>query len=361
MSQGQLWLRSEARFSAARSLPQLGAAHPAAGLHGHDFRARWWQPSGQTTSPTTLLDQQSRWLDCCRPLHYAHLDEHVPRADDQGLAQFLQQRMAASEAGLVEVRSHPNQGCIRVEADRQWSWIRVQFEAAHRLPKVPAGHKCGRMHGHSFGLVIVHEHSGQDPEPYAAMHTAWGAIAGQVQHRCLNHIPGLDNPTSEMLAAWFWPQLQRYLPDLRYVQVFETASCGAGFDGHTHRIWKDLSLDSAVEFRDVDTPDSDWARLHGHTFELRLQLSAPLDTVYGWAMDFGDVKSCFDPIFREIDHRPLHELSGLVDASTPQLLAWIGDRAREVLPTLSRIDLYQQDGMGAIQLWDPDPNLALLT
>lgn len=360
MNKSQLWLRSQARFSAARSLPQLGPAHPAAGLHGHDFRARCWQPHTQTT-PTTLLEQQAQWQRHCQPLDYAHLDQQLACVDDPAIAAHLQQRMLDNQLGVVEIRSHPNQGLIQLDTDRQWAWIRVQFEAAHRLPNVPPGHKCGRMHGHSFSLMIVREYDTTDADPYALMHTAWDAIRDQVQHRCLNHIAGLDNPTSEMLAAWFWPQLQQHVEQLRYVKVFETASCGAGFDGQIHRIWKDMSLDSAVEFPHVNDPDMDWARLHGHTFGLRLQLSAPLDTLYGWAMDFGDVKSCFDPIFRDIDHQPLHRLPGLTDASTPMLLDWIALRARDALPALSRVDLYQEDGMGAIQLWDPAPALALLT
>lgn len=360
MSDTQLWLRSQAIFSAARSLPLLGPAHPAAGLHGHDFRARCWQPAAATT-PTTLLDEQARWHSYCQPLNYAHLDQQFPQASDAGIVQHLHQQMLQEQPGITELRSHPSQGLIRLDGKRQWAWIWVQFEAAHRLPNVPEGHKCGRMHGHSFSLKIVSEVATDDSCPYMPLHAAWEAIRNQVQHRCLNHIPGLDNPTSEMLAAWFWPQLQQYLPALRYVKVFETASCGAGFDGHSHRIWKDMSLDSAVEFPESETSEQQWARLHGHTFQLRLQLSAPLDTVYGWAMDFGDVKSCFDPIFREIDHQPLHRLPGLTDASTPQLLQWIGQKARAALPSLSRIDLYQEQGMGAIQTWDSDPGLALLT
>ncbi len=52
------------------------------------------------------------------------------------------------------------------------------------------------------------------------------------------------------------------------------------------------------------------AGIHGHTFTLRLHLSAPLDQVYGWAMDFSDVKLLFDPIFKAMDHHLLHELAG---------------------------------------------------
>lgn len=79
-----------------------------------------------------------------------------------------------------------------------------RFEAAHRLPHVPAGHKCGRLHGHSFLLRI--EVSG-DVDPYsgwvldfAEIKAACRPIIDRLNHYYLNDIPGLENPTSEVLA-----------------------------------------------------------------------------------------------------------------------------------------------------------------
>jgi len=138
------------------------------------------------------------------------------------------------------------------------------------------------------------------------------------------------------------------LAGLASVTVFETASCGALFDGDTYRIWKDFSLDSAV--RDPQAPDgSPERRLHGHTFTLRLVLRAPLDAILGWTVDFGDVKTLFDPLFRRLDHQPLHELAGLEGrADTPALAAWIHAAARADLPALCATELYQTTDCGAI-------------
>ena len=132
--------------------------------------------------------------------------------------------------------------------------------------------------------------------------------------------------------------------------VHETASCGAHYDGRHYRIWKEFSLDSALRF--AHAPDGDpRRRLHGHTYTLRLHLSAPLDLVRGWTVDFGDVKELFGPIFREIDHQPLHELPGLADNDTASLACWIRDRAQPLLPQLDRVDLYETRGCGAVLSW----------
>jgi 6-pyruvoyltetrahydropterin/6-carboxytetrahydropterin synthase len=175
-------------------------------------------------------------------------------------------------------------------------------------------------------------------------------LHAQLDHACLNEIAGLENPTSETLSAWIWQALKPQLPALSWVTVYETGSCGAHFDGQHYRIWKDLTLDSAVRLKRV--PDSDRrARIHGHTFTLRLHLHAPLDTVLGWTVDFGDVKAVFDPIFKQLDHRPLHEVVGDRDADTRSLANHIRELAQPALPQLDRLDLYQTRGCGVILHW----------
>ncbi len=101
-----------------------------------------------------------------------------------------------------------------------------QFEAAHWLPKVPEGHKCRRLHGHSFRVVIAVEGE-VDPEKgwlidYADITRAWFQLHHQLDHHCLNDIEGLENPTSELLAKWIWDRLKPELPQLCEVIVYET-------------------------------------------------------------------------------------------------------------------------------------------
>ncbi|EFL91648.1 6-pyruvoyl-tetrahydropterin synthase (PTPS) [Candidatus Regiella insecticola LSR1] len=110
-----------------------------------------------------------------------------------------------------------------------------QFEAAHRLPNVPEGHKCGRLHGHSFSLRL--EVTGEvDPTfgwimDFAALKTQFEPILQRLDHNYLNEIEGLENPTSEVLAAWIWQQLKPKLPELSAVTIKETCSTGCVYRG----------------------------------------------------------------------------------------------------------------------------------
>ena len=174
-------------------------------------------------------------------------------------------------------------------------------------------------------------------------------LADQLHQRYLNAIEGLDNPTSEVIAGWLWDRLKGVLPELSWVTVYETGSCGANFNGTDYRIWKEMTLDSALFLRHAPSDDP-LSHIHGHTYTLRLHLSAPLDTVMGWTVDFGDVKDRFNPIFKALDHHPLHELPGLDDCDTASLSHWILTEARKVLPQVDRVDLYETRGSGAIAL-----------
>ena len=108
-------------------------------------------------------------------------------------------------------------------------------ESAHRLPHVPAGHKCGRLHGHSFRIRIAVR-----GEPAAEtgwiidfgdIKAAFAPIYAQLDHNYLNDILGLENPTSENLAIWIWQQLQPSLPQLSAVEIFETCTSGCRYLG----------------------------------------------------------------------------------------------------------------------------------
>ena len=109
------------------------------------------------------------------------------------------------------------------------------IEAAHRLPNVPADHKCARMHGHSFRITI-HVSGDVDPElgwvqDFADLGKAFAPIHERLDHRCLNDVPGLENPTSENLCAWIWRELKPSLPGLSRIVVRETCTSGCSYDG----------------------------------------------------------------------------------------------------------------------------------
>ena len=110
-----------------------------------------------------------------------------------------------------------------------------QIEAAHYLPNVPEGHKCRRLHGHSFRIEIhvsgdVGAESGWVMD-FADLKRAFQPLFDQLDHRCLNDIDGLGNPTSENLARWIWQRLQPALPELARIVVQETCTAGCVYTG----------------------------------------------------------------------------------------------------------------------------------
>jgi 6-pyruvoyltetrahydropterin/6-carboxytetrahydropterin synthase len=109
------------------------------------------------------------------------------------------------------------------------------IEAAHRLPYVPSGHKCGRLHGHSF-QIEVHVQGPIDPKSgwiidFADIKGAFKAIEDQIDHHYLNEVEGLENPTSENIARWVWLKLKSSLPSLSRVAVRETCTSGCIYYG----------------------------------------------------------------------------------------------------------------------------------
>ncbi len=109
------------------------------------------------------------------------------------------------------------------------------FEAAHRLPNVPEGHKCSRLHGHSWkgGIYVKGE---VNPETgwildYGEIKKIFDPIYQQLDHNYLNEIEGLENPTSEVLAKWIWDRLKPDLPNLSRVVINETCTTGCIYRG----------------------------------------------------------------------------------------------------------------------------------
>jgi len=111
----------------------------------------------------------------------------------------------------------------------------IRFEAAHWLPTFPEGHKCRRMHGHSF-VVDLFVEGDLDPQQgyfmdFGEIKAVLEPIADQLDHRLLNEIEGLDNPTAEMIAKWIYDRVERRLPQLSRVRVRETCTTAVEYSG----------------------------------------------------------------------------------------------------------------------------------
>ena len=114
-----------------------------------------------------------------------------------------------------------------------------RFEAAHRLPRVPEGHKCARLHGHSY-KVEIEARGAVNPESgwlvdFGVLDEAWAPLFARFDHRCLNDVAGLENPTSENLAAYIWAEMRGAVPALSGVTVWEIADAKCTYRGPTGR------------------------------------------------------------------------------------------------------------------------------
>jgi 6-pyruvoyltetrahydropterin/6-carboxytetrahydropterin synthase len=114
-------------------------------------------------------------------------------------------------------------------------WSEFRFEAAHLLPNMPAGHKCTRLHGHSFRLEVhvegpIDQHRGMLMD-YADIKQAFAPFQEQLDHRYLNDIAELENPTSENILVWIWRHLKPVLPSLQRLVLHETCTVGCSYEG----------------------------------------------------------------------------------------------------------------------------------
>ena len=116
---------------------------------------------------------------------------------------------------------------------------RFTFEAAQTLPNVPEGHKCRQMHGHSFKIEVSVEGE-VDPDvgwvyDHARISEAMAPLLEQLDHAYLNEVPGLENPTIENMAAWFWRHLEPGCPGLAEIVIHETPTARCVFRGFGDR------------------------------------------------------------------------------------------------------------------------------
>lgn len=110
------------------------------------------------------------------------------------------------------------------------------FDSAHFLPNVPEDHKCRNMHGHTYRLKVWIE---DQPDPqygwvmdFAVLKQVVKPVVAQLDHKCMNNVNGLENPTCEQIAIWIWNQLKPSLPKLATIELHETPTSGVIYEGH---------------------------------------------------------------------------------------------------------------------------------
>lgn len=124
----------------------------------------------------------------------------------------------------------------RVGENRRVRLVReFRFEAAHRLPKVPDGHKCARLHGHGYRVELICEGEIRESTgwlvDFAEIKRAFAPCLKQLDHHYLNEVEGLENPTAEMLAMWIWTRVKVGLPCLAQINIAETCTARCEYRG----------------------------------------------------------------------------------------------------------------------------------
>jgi len=353
-------------FESARRVEILPEGHRSRQLHGHSFlaRIRAELPEGWNSFPGGEVDAlQEKLGRCVSSFDYDYLNNHLDVPTDENLARWVSECISLQGLESVGIQSTRHEGADLDASGCAHIWRRYRFESAHRLPNVPAGHQCGRMHGHGFEVILHANQNLRNQDmglDYDHLDKCWEPLHNELDHACLNDIPGLENPTSEMLAAWIWEKLKPSLSQLSWVTVYETTTAGCHFDGKHYRIWKEQRFESAMKL--LRAPEGDKRRkLHGHSYLIRLHLMAPVDPVMGWTVDYGDVKQLFKPIYGALDHHQLDELKNVADSDPASICRWVREEFGGALPELDRIDLYQTPGCGAILSWgDQGPALPTL-
>jgi 6-pyruvoyltetrahydropterin/6-carboxytetrahydropterin synthase len=109
------------------------------------------------------------------------------------------------------------------------------FEAAHFLPNVPKGHKCGRLHGHSYKVRLYLKDDIDETDgwfiDFSDIKSIAKPIISMLDHNYLNEIDGLENPTAEVISIWIWDKLEPLLPQLSAVEIKETCTSGVIYRG----------------------------------------------------------------------------------------------------------------------------------
>lgn len=110
------------------------------------------------------------------------------------------------------------------------------FDSAHFLPNVPDGHKCKEIHGHTYRLTVFIE-GPLDKDlnwvmDFSDLKRAIGPVIDSIDHKLMNNISGLENPTCEQMAIWLWNKIKPKIPLLKKIELNETPTSGVVYEGY---------------------------------------------------------------------------------------------------------------------------------
>jgi len=348
-----LYYLISSQFEAASQITSLPKSHPASRLHGHSYQVSL-RIKDDNQSPLDINQESQHLNDIVKQVNYSFLNDHIDNPTDENIARWFLAQKIHQNIFQVGIQSTSHSGVDLVYPNTQGIyhahiWRRYRFEAAHQLPNVEPGHQCGRMHGHGFEVILHVNQQLSDQAmgvDFDCLDQYWTSLYQQLNRQCLNHIKGLENPTSEVLCHWIWGKLKSQLPALSWVTVYETHSSGCHYNGQDYRIWKEFLFESAIK---------EQGQLLGHSYKCRLHLQAELDQVMGWTVDYGDVKKLFKPVYERLDHHFLNDSLNMDELILSQLLSWMKEQISAQLPQLDRIDCYEKTGHGAQLCWGTEP------
>ncbi|MBF0350296.1 MAG: 6-carboxytetrahydropterin synthase [SAR324 cluster bacterium] len=315
-------------FEAARKLKQFSHTH------GHSFRMTLaqqkteasetlhWKALGETLHPLQSI------------LDYSLLNEStgLDNPTDSSLVHWIRDNLA-TPCTQVRLIGTPKTEYI-LDAQGMHGCVETILHSSHFLPNVPPGHKCGRLHGHNFGVKLQWHGN----TSVAEIQIVSEPVLEKLNQTLLNQIPGLENPTSENLSFWLWNTLHPLIPCLEEVTVFETQTAGSTYSGNgVWECFKSFSMDSAVPWN---------SSYQGFTYEITLRVSGTLNPALGWIRDFGEIKDVFAPVFFLLDHRALDGVDGLVSSDLADIGTWLVEKLRHDLPEISGVDLWNTESTG---------------
>lgn len=204
--------------------------------HGHSYKLEL-VVSGEVDAHSGWLVDYGELTENFQPF-FKEIDHHLlndlPGLDDvslQGLRAWALARLDPYVPHIKDVRISivgPREFLLtpipEIPSSEQASTLRFNFESAHFLPNVPSGHKCKRMHGHSFTVDVSAANPNQSRQYLQEIYDA-------LDRRCLNVIEGLENPTSENVCRWIWDRLAPDLGELKKVAVAETCTARCEYYG----------------------------------------------------------------------------------------------------------------------------------